>query len=560
MSKDIFWGWTFAIFSVLVLWGLNNVMIGYSAKVLNANYLVYTCSAFASCAFFLLLAGGKGPLVKETLRSADTWTFGVIMLLGYLLTLSLFSYVSSTEGSILQRISLIFSLFVSWLFFGRSMSKGQIVGAIIIFIGLVLVCYDLPEEHRGIIYVLMIFEGLALTGRMFVAEIHRPHKQAYSLSNDPRAKIRVVGFVMFIISTVFLSILFLLAFLQSLGSFPSQFSVLPTLEDFKHAPSIFAGLIAGVFLLAPLRLIEFSSAHLIKTENFLALAAFSSVATLFWEWITKPFTGLSLQTLDTLDIYALVAITVGGLLIAITKIEKSKEQKKTWKQYVKYETQDIALVADSKEIISDTMEFYQNDTAKVATALNIPEKAVIAISEDNEHVLAFKGKILQEMERLYKKNIALKDALTGLLNRAGFMKYLRTACGGSDQFHVLYIDLDKFKPVNDTHGHEAGDAVLQGVAERLNAYFYKGEPVARLGGDEYCVIQNSCTQEDLDMHIRLIVELLSEPFKIKGVKQEVCISASVGVASFPEDGIEPEELLHFADKGMYKDKENKNGS
>jgi diguanylate cyclase (GGDEF)-like protein len=406
----------------------------------------------------------------------------------------------------------------------------------------------------------MIFEGLALTGRMFVAEIHRPHKQAYALVNDPRARIRVVGFVMFIISTAFLSILFLLAFLQSLGTFPTQIDMLPTLEDFQHAPSIFAGLIAGVFLLAPLRLIEFSSAHLIKTENFLAIAAFSSVATLFWEWITKPLTGLSLQTVDILDFWALVSITIGGLLIAVTKIESSKRQQKTWRNYVKYETQDIALVEDSKEIIANTLEFYENNIGKVAKALNIPEKAVMAIADDVENVLAFKGKILQEIERLYRQNIALKDALTGLLNRAGFMKEVRSACTKGEEFHLLYIDLDKFKPVNDTYGHEAGDAILQGVAERLNAYFYKGEAVTRLGGDEYCILQPKVKSEDLAMHVRLLVELLSEPFKVDGIDDEICISASVGVASFPDDGDDPESLLHVADTGMYDDKENKNDS
>ena len=117
MDKEVFKAWMFALFSVLVLWGVNNVFISYSSKILHANYLVYTCSAFVSCAFFLLLAGGKGPLVKETLRSIDTWAFGIIMLIAYVISLSLFYYVTATEGSIIQNISLIFGLIVSWLFF-----------------------------------------------------------------------------------------------------------------------------------------------------------------------------------------------------------------------------------------------------------------------------------------------------------------------------------------------------------------------------------------------------------------------------------------------------------
>ena len=283
MTKE-YLGWILAFFSVLVLWGINNVVLGYAAQILNANFLIYTCSAFASCALLLLLMGRKGPLVRETLRSIDTWAFGLIMLLGYVFTLALFSYVTSTEGSLLQRISMLFSIVLSWVFLARSPSLGQLIGALIVLAGIAIVCGDLPPENKGIIYLLMFLEGLTLTARMFVAEIHRPHRQA-ALSNDPRARARVIGFVMFIISSLFFAILLLVAGIQFLVAKDLDIPVLPSLSDFYHAPSIFAGLLAGIFLLVPLRLIEFYSTNLIKTENFLAVAALSSVATLFWEWV-----------------------------------------------------------------------------------------------------------------------------------------------------------------------------------------------------------------------------------------------------------------------------------
>tara|TARA_R110000868_G_scaffold138329_1_gene352339 strand:- start:53485 stop:55146 length:1662 start_codon:yes stop_codon:yes gene_type:complete len=542
--------WAWAIFSVLVLWGCNNVMIAYSAQVLKANYLIYTCSAFISCAFFLLLVGGKGPLVKETLRSIDTWLFGLIMLLGYVLTLSLFSYVSSTEGSLLQRISLLFSVLLSWTFLSRAPTKGQLTGVALVTFGLFMVCRDLPEEHKGIIYLLMFLEGLALTGRMFVAEIHRPHQQAVKSDNDPRAKARVVGFVMFVISTFFLALTALLAVLQTFTPLPIESNILPTLNDFMHAPSIFAGLFAGVVLIAPLRVIEFSSVQTIKTENFLALAALSSVATYFWEWLTQPITGLTLKTFSQNDLIAGAIITIGCLVAAVSVASKSKAKSPEWQKFVGYSPQDIERVNDSREIIANTLEHFEGDLNKSAEALHIPKGAIEAVLMDEKKVLAFKPDTLKDVARLYRKKVAMCDALTGLSNRAGFMTALKNI--NHEVYSILFIDLDKFKPVNDTYGHDAGDSILKGVSERLSELFSSDALTTRLGGDEFCVLLPHADKDRAEQHALSIQEVLAMPFMFES--QEITIGASIGIASYPDDATCPEKLLKLADGGMYREK------
>ncbi len=544
-------GWIQACFSVLVLWGLNNVMIGYSAQVLDANYLVYTCSAFVSCSLFLLLVGGRGPLVKETLRSVDTWAFGLIMLLGYLLTLSLFSYVTSTEGSLLQRISLIFGVIISWVFLSRPPSKGQFLGILVVGIGLYMICRDIPEDYRGMVYLLMFLEGLALTGRMFVAEIHRPHKQAMSTSSDPRAKARVVGFVMFIISTFFLTLTGLLAILQTYAPLPVESSIIPTVESFQHSPSIFAGLVAGVFLLAPLRLIEFSSANIIKSENFLALAALSSIATLFWEWLLQPLTGMTLKSLSQNDLIALAIITLGCLVAAISKARESGKTPK-WQEELFYAGQDPQVVEDSREILANTLEHYDSDFTKSAKALSVHVETIEALIDDKKKVLAFKPEILKEVARAYRKKVAMSDALTGLANRAGFMTTLKGAPYEADQFALLYIDLDKFKPVNDTYGHEAGDAVLKAVADRMTEMFPFRALPTRLGGDEFAVLVLDADRAKAEELAKELKAKVIEPIDFNG--QEIAVGASVGIACFPEDGTEGEALLKIADGGMYAEK------
>jgi len=153
---------------------------------------------------------------------------------------------------------------------------------------------------------------------------------------------------------------------------------------------------------------------------------------------------------------------------------------------------------------------------------------------------------------------AMHDALTTLPNRAMFMESLeravRKARRRSSRFSVLFIDLDRFKEVNDTLGHHAGDALLQAVSERLLAAVRQSDLVARLGGDEFVVlIEEHRGPEEVMIVAQKVLSMLERPVLIEW--REVSISASIGVASFPEDGEDNEALVKHADAAMYQAKE-----
>ncbi len=152
------------------------------------------------------------------------------------------------------------------------------------------------------------------------------------------------------------------------------------------------------------------------------------------------------------------------------------------------------------------------------------------------------------------EQIALHDPLTGLANRLQFDKRLslevRHAFSRSGQFAVHMIDLDKFKPVNDTLGHAAGDDLLKAVSERLLRLVRAQDTVARLGGDEFAVIQSGISGRDAASNMAdRIVREIGKPYKIMGTK--VAIGTSVGVALFPADSSDQGELLHQADIALY---------
>ena len=117
---------------------------------------------------------------------------------------------------------------------------------------------------------------------------------------------------------------------------------------------------------------------------------------------------------------------------------------------------------------------------------------------------------------------------------------------------MLFIDLDKFKPVNDTYGHEAGDFILIEVAKRLKTLFPNNASITRLGGDEYCLLLLDTEKQDIEHLITKIKEALTIPFTYN--EHTITIGGSVGLAHYPSDTKTPEDLLKIADEGMYREK------
>lgn len=144
------------------------------------------------------------------------------------------------------------------------------------------------------------------------------------------------------------------------------------------------------------------------------------------------------------------------------------------------------------------------------------------------------------------------DPLTGLPGRKYFMENLYKL---SKRSAVFFVDLDNFKTINDTKGHEVGDKVLVEVAKRLRDNLRKEDIVIRAGGDEFLILIKEISYNDAKKIASKIINTLDEPALISGKK--VKIQASIGISIFPEHSSHPEDLLKKADVAMYKAKENK---
>lgn len=157
-------------------------------------------------------------------------------------------------------------------------------------------------------------------------------------------------------------------------------------------------------------------------------------------------------------------------------------------------------------------------------------------------------------ERL--RHLAAVDVLTGLPNRRVFAEAIASAIGGGCA--VLFIDLDRFKPVNDIHGHAVGDRLLIEVTSRLQADLPYGAVLARLGGDEFGLLLQHCRSDaEAACHADALLAALARPIEIGSIQVE--IGASVGVSRAPRDGDTADALLRTADIAMYRAKRSGGG-
>ena len=157
--------------------------------------------------------------------------------------------------------------------------------------------------------------------------------------------------------------------------------------------------------------------------------------------------------------------------------------------------------------------------------------------------------------------LAYRDVLTDLPNRRLFNDRLgvalETCRRSSSSLTVLVMDLDRFKQINDTLGHQTGDLVLQQVAARLRTLLRKSDTVARLGGDEFAILLTNTTGDEAEYTAAKIVEALEEPFKIG--EHTLDVRASIGVAAYPTQGEDADTLVRRADTAMYAAKRGNRG-
>lgn len=215
--------------------------------------------------------------------------------------------------------------------------------------------------------------------------------------------------------------------------------------------------------------------------------------------------------------------------------------------------QDLKNVVEKfNEYQSGQLEFRMRDVNNNYLYMNT---TISAVPYENTFVLVMRDITERKEKEAQIYHLAFHDPLTDLPNRRMFMKQLREEVSLAKELNtklaVMFLDLDRFKYVNDTWGHEAGDYILTVAAERLKKVLRHGDLIGRLGGDEFAImLKNVNSEDDVIAFTNRLRESFKEPIEVVP-KQQYSLSCSIGIAMFPEHGTDAEKLLLNADTALY---------
>ncbi len=244
-------------------------------------------------------------------------------------------------------------------------------------------------------------------------------------------------------------------------------------------------------------------------------------------------------------------------------VKESAEELSSINAVLKQELADHDAMPDVEHALekSEAVESKVSEASEKLTVVNralegeVRERALV------EHQLS--AAIEQEEAARYA---AMHDVLTDLPNRALFKDRLEHGIAQAKRhgwsLAVMFVDLDKFKNVNDTHGHDAGDAVLRTVAQRLTANARGDDTVSRHGGDEFLYLLTEIQDtKNIVMIAEKIINAIKLPYEVslRDLNISASIGASIGISIFPKDGATADELIKSADEAMYRAKQSQSG-
>lgn len=273
-----------------------------------------------------------------------------------------------------------------------------------------------------------------------------------------------------------------------------------------------------------------------------------------WIYIVKQDTSVYTSIVSTLPIIFLIIL----IIVIIVSVQISQSLATKYTMPILELSEKMQNAADGQLDVQCNME--REDEFGILSnnfnqMMHIISTNYNEISEARKELESSQAELQNNYQNIEK--LAYTDALTGLYNRMAFFKYateiLSDNHGGLKNHAVIFIDLDGFKSINDTLGHDFGDMLLQAVSSKLASFIREDDILARNGGDEFVIFKTQITdREGLEDFLTTLVSIATHPFVLND--ETVHITLSAGVALFPQNGLSLSELMKNADIAMYSSK------
>ena len=317
LSRGTYYGaLTVLLMSIMDVFSRIGVIVFGAAPALYA-----AVSLFTSAMILIIIAGpGKGGM--GTIRSLHTWLYAILQIIFGVTEVYVYSLSTTIEGTILLRFTIIVSLIGALIVFNRKPSKSDIIGALMVGVGVLYVAWTLPVEVKILTTIAFVTGSILLVARTFITETH-PTSIA---SCGVKDQCRVTGFVLIITSVMFILAYAIAGYLFHLNGADDLVSGLPSLDDFQNFDGTLAAVIAGIFIIAPAKYFFFYSSKLIKTENYMALTSIAFIFVVIMEYVLYWCGVISIDSVNWDDLVAGTVVMFGALYMIF---EREKDDRIT---------------------------------------------------------------------------------------------------------------------------------------------------------------------------------------------------------------------------------------
>lgn len=544
-------GWLHALFIAVIAYPMASMTQKIVASYTEVNLLAYTGVFLLASAIALLFIGGPGELANATLRRFETWAYAFLQIISYILFLFSVSYATATQGAALTMIGGLFIMLFSITFLRQKTNIFEMAGSLIMIFGLYLVIAnaDMSIENKTILTIIVVLRGLVVSMQKIITELHKTNRKAVSF----KSQVRVTGFIMAVASFVYLAFLVVIAFFKQEHNVPF-FEPFPMLSDFANMEMFLFSMFVGFIVVSSSKYCEFYAG---KTIGAKYLTSITSLQIIFVYVIETALTKMGVLNKAAIDHTILVAVAfvlLGNFIISMAGFIKDLNFIKKGEKQDTLANLDENHIEDEKDFkilklnLSNLLALYDNDSKKLSTDIKVERIILDNIANYDFSEVRVKIKVAKKINDFASENAATKDKLTKAHNRYYLEHKTKELFKDGLAFKLYYIDLDKFKPINDNHGHEVGDKVLAKLVVRLTSLPEFTDCIFRIGGDEFVLLQVN----DLETNLTdIILKTIEQPLVIDENTLE--ISASIGM-SLSTNYNNLVEMLKAADDLMFEDK------
>lgn len=544
-------GWLHALFIAVIAYPLGAITAKLIATNVECNMLVYTVVFYLSSSLALLVYSGAGPLGISTLKVPETWIYALGQILVLIFGILIMKYVSATEGAGLYRLTGLVVLMFSYVFLSQKLNKYELFASVLIFLGFyyIILNTNIPIEAKVLLTLFVVGRAVSQGSQKIITETHKTNRKAKSSKDESR----VAAFVMAVAGFAVLIMLLVIANFKQKFNIP-LFEPFPEYKDFAHWNAYLIAMFMGLFIVSISKYCEFYAGKTIGSKYLATLLTLQIVFVYIIEKVLSKLGYMEEMLLTAENAKALGLILLGNLIIALSGFIKDFSFIKRGEKQDTLANLDDNFIDDEEDFklvklnIANLLALYGDDIIALSKKLDISPVVLDNIAKYNFEDFKLQTNNANKINKFASKNVSTVDKLTKAFNRYYLEHKASELLKSNSEFTLYYLDLNKFKPVNDKHGHEAGDYILTQTVARLAELKYFKDNVFRVGGDEFVLLQTKTSNKNLS---DIIIKTIEQPISFKDLTLE--ISTSIGIAN-SENFDTLEEILNQADKSMFKDK------